>query len=368
MDIGILPEDEKQVRGAIFSLVKFYMLKNTNVDEIDAILSFIIVCSVGGSESEVSAAAEALTSCIELLRRPGCENLVRIMFEAEKGELLWYLLTLENAPELHSSIPNLFLLLSSHVSEEYRGRLRLSSAGGILGILLKSKIAESRKAHSLLIDVVFTCSFTISDRLALVHYIGTHSGVKEKLKTASLVSEWLSASPEQARQAAAIAGWQDTLVRLLQVPHGDKCNLANGAVSKEVHEELVENVVNSIYQISWNGSAKGRQTHLDKWKASLAALCSIERLVGIEMYVITGQQLIRKWVEKAILKIYKDSSDSFNCAKDGETLCVLFYNFYFLEANRTKVLEEADLQLLVKLMDAMFVWENSESDGWAELQ
>ena len=126
--------------------------------------------------------------------------------------------------------------------------------------------------------------------------------------------------------------------------------------------------MNSIYQISWNGSVKGRQTHLDKWKASLAALCSIERLVRIEMYVITGQHLIRKWVEKAILKIYKDSSDSFNCAKDGETLCGLFYNFYFLEANKTKVLEEADSQLLVKLMDAMFVWENSESDGWAELQ
>jgi len=33
---------ESTVREAIFSLIRFYMLKNATVDEIDAVLAFII--------------------------------------------------------------------------------------------------------------------------------------------------------------------------------------------------------------------------------------------------------------------------------------------------------------------------------------
>ena len=51
-DSVILPEDESTVREAILSLVRFYMLKNATVDEIDAILSFIICSSAAGTESE----------------------------------------------------------------------------------------------------------------------------------------------------------------------------------------------------------------------------------------------------------------------------------------------------------------------------
>ena len=51
-DSVILPEDESTVREAILSLIRFYMLRNATVDEIDAILSFIICSSAAGTESE----------------------------------------------------------------------------------------------------------------------------------------------------------------------------------------------------------------------------------------------------------------------------------------------------------------------------
>ena len=43
--VMIMAEDESAVREAILSLIRFYMLKNSTVDEIDAVLSFIIACS-----------------------------------------------------------------------------------------------------------------------------------------------------------------------------------------------------------------------------------------------------------------------------------------------------------------------------------
>jgi hypothetical protein len=109
--------------------------------KIDSILSFIIVASTLGTESERSAGVEALRSLISLLRKKGCENLVRIMYEAERGELLWVLLVLQSENKMiNSEIITLFSLLlnSSHVSDAYRGRLRLTGCG-LGGPLLKMK-------------------------------------------------------------------------------------------------------------------------------------------------------------------------------------------------------------------------------------
>ena len=73
----ILEEDESTVREAIFSLIRFYMLKNATVEEIDAILSFIISCGSSENRSEQKAAVEALISVNGLLKK---DCLLKITF------------------------------------------------------------------------------------------------------------------------------------------------------------------------------------------------------------------------------------------------------------------------------------------------
>ena len=67
--------------------------------------------------------------------QPGCENLVRILFEAERGELLWVtLVKLNNIRanyEFQEGVLTLFisLLKSPYVSDAYRGRNGFSGGG-----------------------------------------------------------------------------------------------------------------------------------------------------------------------------------------------------------------------------------------------
>ena len=188
---------ESTVREAIFSLIRFYMLKNATVDEIDAVLAFIISCGISENKSEQKAAVEALKSMTSLLKKPGCENLVRILFEAERGELLWVSLvkpgcltpsTTSNLlsrsssstdfrlqtchphlPDFRHGVISLFLSLlkSPYISDAYRGRLRLSQCG-MGGFFMKfhhvtteKKFQVANIIHQSFIELIFKCDFQL---------------------------------------------------------------------------------------------------------------------------------------------------------------------------------------------------------------
>ena len=120
------------------------------------------------------AAGEALKSLITLLRRNGSENLARIMFEAERGELLWMLLVRQvKASDVTTQILALLTLLlqSPHVNDSFKGRLRLEKCG-IGGLLIRMKSLKTQSCDSAFISLIFTCNFSINDKFALVSYLG----------------------------------------------------------------------------------------------------------------------------------------------------------------------------------------------------
>ena len=97
---------------------------------------------------------------------------------------VWYLLKKTASkkipiryPSVCSSILTLFILLlqSIHVSENYRGRLRLGQSG-LGGLLLHMKSFEQRGSESAFIDLVFKCNFSLKDKFSLINYLASNEG------------------------------------------------------------------------------------------------------------------------------------------------------------------------------------------------
>jgi hypothetical protein len=68
-----------------------------------------------------------------------------------------------------------------------------------------------------LIDLIFKCDFSIGDKFDLINYIAGKNILSDRLRIAQEMAEWLAKAPEQAKVAATIKGWQDSLVKLLVI-------------------------------------------------------------------------------------------------------------------------------------------------------
>ena len=234
------------------------------------------------------------------------------MFEAERGELLWVLLARPGIGKLKkvsarnstvsSTILSLFILLlqSTHVSENFRGRLRLAQSG-LGGLLRHMKSREQRGSESAFIDLVFKCDFSLTDKFSLINYLAgnetTH--LNERLKIASSMCEWLVKCPEQTRLSTSIKGWQDTVVKLLLVT-------ADGAV----YDELIVKVVEMLFLISWKGSTTNQKAHKARWVERLGAWCCIQRLLPAEVATKVCQGLLQSWLAAAVSRQSLDTQES----------------------------------------------------------
>ena len=358
----MLEDEESQVREAIFQLIQFYMLRNATVEEIDAVLSFIISCGSSANRSEQKAAVEALIKLNGLLKKVGSDNLVRILFEAERGELLWVsMVKLASYSPFQKETLAFFLSLlkSPHVSDAYRGRIRLQHGSHSVmgGLFIKLRPCEPL-VHKKLIELMFKCDFALEDKFNLGQLLVSHSArVEERLQHNTALMEWLHKAPEAARLASQISGWQDTLVKSLVVDF----DAEEGPVTEELGIKCRE----LIYHLSWKGTLHIKN-HKTRWTERLGVWTLLVELLPPEQSIVQCQKLLDMWLQAAAGP--DRIQDSYTNSRDGEVLTHLFYH-YFMVGDRVSKLEDNTLESLMKLLDILMVWQTaSGDDGWPELQ
>ena len=360
----MLDDEEGQVREAIFQLIQFYMLKNATVEEIDAVLSFIISCGSSLNKSEQKAAVEALVKLNGLLRKTGSENLVRILFEAERGELLWVsMLKLSHCGAFQKETLALFLglLKSPHVSDAYRGRIRLhhNNHSVMGGLFIKLRPCEPL-VHKKLIELMFKCDFSLEDKFNLGQLlVNHHARAEERLQQSTALMDWLLKAPEAVRLASQIRGWQDTLVQSLAVDIEDTS-------STELLDELSLKSLEVIFQLSWKGTGH-IQKHKTRWIERLGVWTLLNDSLPLNQSIIQCQSLLDMWLQAALSS--DRVHDTYTISRDGEILTHLFYHYFMVE-NRIDQLKDSTLESLMKLLDILMIWESSGlgGDGWPELQ
>ncbi|XP_059473157.1 neurobeachin-like protein 1 isoform X2 [Neocloeon triangulifer] len=217
------PEDAKTLRGALLSLIKYYLLKDVNVKEVNAILGFL------STAKEETLVTEVLDMLISHLESATCKDqLLLLMYEPHAAETLYCLMLAKHfTHELKHKVLKLFyvLLRSERVYERHKMRLRLqdnssttlSHVGLYPGLL--SSIDQSDYTMEftvMLLDQILLTdtSSSYAGALALLYALSS-APIEIKLEAARKILTTTFMRPNAASQFAKQVGWQECISRLL---------------------------------------------------------------------------------------------------------------------------------------------------------
>lgn len=208
-------EDCVTIRGALFGLVKFFLLKDVNAREVSALLNFMY------SNRKSPILGEVLDMLIlHLESKLVKDQLFLLLFEPYCLDLI-YCILLENTDELiRMKIYRIItdFLRTSKISNRYKGRLHLQPVGyhGFLYIRSPKEPPISLQEVSFLTDhmLMFDHVSSYQGILSLCQHLQM-AHVDIKLEIARKLLTLVYSHPQAASHLIKQVGWEGCIARLL---------------------------------------------------------------------------------------------------------------------------------------------------------
>lgn len=225
-------EDLKMVRRAVLTLVKFYMSRDVSVQDVTALVSYILC------QKKDDTITEALEILLQLLESPTSrDQLVLLLYEPSCAELFYCLLLNQDlSSETKVTVVKLIavLLKSDKVYDKSKSRLRLWDVGfSALTSLLPPPRETTGQVLRELVDLVLgtDASQNLDGFLSLLSFMHL-TEVDVKLYAIRKLLRLLESQPPAVVRVAQLTGWQECLLGLLvQRPMTEKTQQPEPSVS-----------------------------------------------------------------------------------------------------------------------------------------
>ncbi|XP_060592045.1 neurobeachin-like protein 1, partial [Ruditapes philippinarum] len=212
-DCTLSEEDARTIRVSLLSLIKYYIAKDITIDELSAILHFMMGCK---EESLICEALDILISLLDGGRKQ--DQIYLLMFEPHIGEMLYGLLTIKGFTIIYYEkiVKVLYILLKTdRVYEKSKTRLRLTDCGylGLIGLIQGFEVSGPTIQRFLEQVTVVDNPQSYNAVLAVLQLIYT-SGFDIKLEASRQILSILVSKNGGAKSFAKQLGWQEALSKL----------------------------------------------------------------------------------------------------------------------------------------------------------
>eukprot|EP00057_Strongylocentrotus_purpuratus_P026068 XP_011680542.1 PREDICTED: neurobeachin-like protein 1 isoform X2 [Strongylocentrotus purpuratus] len=210
-DTDITVDDSKAIRHSLRGLIRYYVYRSINHQELQCILGFI------AAVKEQALIEEALDLLLSLMETPGKDQLLLLLYEHGSADLLYVLLTRpEYSDGVQVRVLKLFagMLHSTKVQEKNKTRIRLQDIGFSGLTLLMEHAAVSMSVARTLVELVTEGQLNHRGLLAVLKTLHSANALV-KLEACTQLLHILYTQPDARTQIAKIPGWQDTLARLI---------------------------------------------------------------------------------------------------------------------------------------------------------
>ncbi|CAD5122682.1 DgyrCDS11092 [Dimorphilus gyrociliatus] len=237
---GLMINDCKQIRSALFGLIKFYILKDVNSMEIDYIFNFI---SIVEEEPILSELMDMILSVLETPEKRRSDQIILLLYEEGTAELLYMLVSCKlYTIELKEKILKIIdlLLKSSKVSEKSKGKLRLTDTGAYPGFI--SSLAGSPlsiNCITMLFDLTINNAASSFNAILYLVQLVASADISIKLEITRKLLDILLSKPNAVKEIVKQLSWQEIIVQLLVCPpSSDNENILSPAWSTTSFQDL----------------------------------------------------------------------------------------------------------------------------------
>ncbi|KAM9307763.1 neurobeachin-like protein 2 [Gastrophryne carolinensis] len=206
-------DNVKTVQASLFSLIKDFLLKNLNPEELHSVLNY---AAAVGDEEQVCGILEVLHSLMKV--SASSEQLYSFLLEPGNVEALYYLLVQKKfSDQLRERVFKVLYKLIKYekVNERLKHRLKLRDIGyqGLLSFL--NDVPVSMLLIRCLSEQVLGSDATPNYRdLLAVVYLSHRAGLPVKLDVCRKLFHLIYSQQDIVRQLARQTGWQDILTKL----------------------------------------------------------------------------------------------------------------------------------------------------------
>ncbi|XP_077997957.1 neurobeachin-like protein 1 isoform X2 [Glandiceps talaboti] len=207
---GLSSEDARTIRVSLLGLIKYYVGKGIEIEEMMAIVNFLV------QASEDSMIIEVIDMLISLLESHGKDQLYLLLYEQGCADLLYYMIANKDYSEaVKLKVFRLFSVMTrtDKVYDKSKVRLRLIDIGfsGLTMLMGNQPISLSMAIG--LVEQVADNFINYSGIMAVMQLIH-HTGITIRLQVCRHVLHALYMNLGAAGQLSKQVGWQDTIVRL----------------------------------------------------------------------------------------------------------------------------------------------------------
>ncbi|KAH8042416.1 hypothetical protein HPB51_023255 [Rhipicephalus microplus] len=228
-DCSLLTSDDvKTIRMAVLSLVKFYMMRDVSIQDVNAVVSYML------SQRKEELAKEMIEILLHLLESPSTKDqLVLLLYEPNCAELFYcILLNREFSSCTKVKVLKVIqaLLRSDRVYEKSKSRLRLAEVGfsSLTGLLSPNEVTSEVARELVNLILMSDISQAFPGFLAVLNLI-KNMDIELKFYAAKKLLAVLTDSAVLLPQLAAQAGWQECVLSLLIKEPISESNCANRA-------------------------------------------------------------------------------------------------------------------------------------------
>ncbi|XP_067125871.1 neurobeachin-like protein 1 isoform X3 [Centruroides vittatus] len=207
-------EDIKTIRVSLLGLIKYYVTRDINIQDISALIGFLI------SVKEEEMLEEVLDVILSIMEnRVVKDQLFLLMYEPGCSELLYCLIiNPEFSENLKLKVLKVIagLLKSDKVYEKSKSRLRLHDIGfGSLTSLLTTSNVTSNMINVLMDQILMTETLqAYQGAVLLLHFI-RNMNIDIKLESIQKLKQSLNRSTSNWVTISKLTGWQECLLGLL---------------------------------------------------------------------------------------------------------------------------------------------------------
>lgn len=214
-DCSLLSSDDvKTIRMAVLSLVKFYMMRDVSIQDVSAVVSYVL------SQRKEELAKEMVEMLLHLLESPTTKDqLVLLLYEPNCAELLYcILLNRDFSSCTKVKVLKLIqaLLRSEKVYEKSKSRLRLTEVGfaSLTGLMSSNDVTSEVARELVNLILMSDISQAFPGFLAVLNLI-KNMDIELKFYAAKKLLGVLTDNASLLPQLAAQTGWQECILSLL---------------------------------------------------------------------------------------------------------------------------------------------------------
>ncbi|ALC44024.1 CG43367 [Drosophila busckii] len=214
---SICAEDARTIRATLFAIVRFYLQKDVNIKEVNAIVAFM------AAVRQESVLVEFLEMLTFYVRGKNCKDqMVLLLHEPQSANLIYnFFVDKSYSSELQEAAIRLLsgLLATSRVQQKYKQVLRLYDASneqsmfpGFFSFITPMSLSSTILFH--LADEMLSAQPDYGGLMFLVYHVSSCE-LQVKLEIAKRLLQTTFVKQQSTAAIARQTGWQESIARLL---------------------------------------------------------------------------------------------------------------------------------------------------------